>query len=103
MLIVIGRAEADAGDVAALKGAMAELMAATRAEPGCISYALAVEADGSDGGSAVVSIAERWADEAALRAHMGQPHMRAFGAAAAGKLRNLEVKLYSAEEIPFPR
>ncbi|WP_448580035.1 putative quinol monooxygenase [Thermaurantiacus sp.] len=104
MLIVIGRAEADSADVAALRGAMADLMQATRAETGCISYSLAVEDEGGEERPATIAIAERWADEAALKAHMGQPHMSAFNAKAAGKLRLVEVKLYRAgEEIPFPR
>lgn len=104
MLIIIGRAEADAADVAALQDALSQLMAATRAEPGCISYSLAVEDPGDAGRPAVVSITERWADEAALRSHFGQPHMAAFNKVAAGKLRNLDVKLYAgAEEVPFPR
>lgn len=104
MLIVMGKAEANAADVAALRGAMADLMQATRAETGCISYSLAVEDEGAEDRPAIISISERWADAAALKAHMGQPHMGTFNARAAGKLRLVEVKLYhGAEEIPFPR
>jgi quinol monooxygenase YgiN len=104
MFIVIARAEADPADVAALRGALQEMMRATWNESGCISYSLAIETEGGPGEPAVVSIAERWADLEALKAHFHMPHMAAFNAAMAGKLKNLDAKLYRvAEELPFPR
>jgi quinol monooxygenase YgiN len=104
MLIVIARAEADPADVGLLRGALSDLMRATRNESGCISYSLAIEAEGGAGEPAVISIAERWADIASLRAHLHMPHMAAFNAAVLGKVKNLDARLYRvAEELSFPR
>jgi quinol monooxygenase YgiN len=104
MLIVIARAEADPADVSALRGALQDMMRATWEESGCISYSLSIETEGGPGEPAVISICERWADVDALKAHFHTPHMAAFNAMIAGKIRNLDARLYRvAEELPFPR
>ncbi|WP_338424523.1 antibiotic biosynthesis monooxygenase [Sphingopyxis kveilinensis] len=66
------------------------LAAATRSEPGCIHYRVGRDLDHP---SAIV-LAERWRDEAALRAHFETPHMARFQTAlrAQGMVRTaLEV------------
>ena len=90
MIIVIGRAEVDPDKIDDLQGALDAMMRATWEESGCLSYSMAVESK-SDG---VVSIVERWTDEASLRAHFGQPHMAAFNAAIKGAVRSIDVMLY---------
>lgn len=90
MIIVIGHAAVDPARVADLRPHLAAMMAATRAEPGCISYSLAIE----DEAAGVVSIAERWVDVAALKAHFASPHMAAFNAAGQGVIRSIDVKRY---------
>lgn len=49
-------------------------IAATRQEPGCISYDLA--ASSTDGGTAI--FVERWENREHLQAHFGTPHMAAW-------------------------
>ena len=90
MIIVIGRATVDPAAVADLCPRLAAMMAATRAEPGCVSYSLAIE----DEAAGVLSIAERWADLAALQAHFATPHMAAFNAAGQGVIRSIDIKRY---------
>lgn len=96
MIIVMGRAEVDADKLDAMRGALTEMMRATWAESGCLSYSLAVESDGSDGRPAVLCIAERWESEAALRAHFATPHMAAFNRAVAGAALSIDVRMYDA-------
>ncbi len=49
----------------------------SRAEPGCVSHDVAVDADRPNR----LLFVERWQDEAALRAHFAVPATRAFGKA----------------------
>ena len=94
MIIIAGRAEVDPAKVAGLKAALQAMMRATWEESGCLSYSLAIESDGTSETPAVISICERWADEAALKAHFTAPHMAAFNKAVAGALLSLDVKMY---------
>ncbi len=103
MLVIMGRAETDPATLPELRAALAEMMAATRTEAGCLAYSLSVEDEGGPDRPAVIAIGERWADIDSLRAHLAAPHMAAFNRRAAGRIRNLDVKLYRvAEELPFP-
>jgi quinol monooxygenase YgiN len=52
----------------------------SRAEAGCLSYAVAVDLDDP----AVTRISELWASVEQHRAHMAQPHVAAFFAAISG-------------------
>ncbi|TRW16769.1 putative quinol monooxygenase [Glacieibacterium frigidum] len=88
MIIVIGRAEVDPADIARLRPALDAMMRATWEESGCLSYSMAVEGD------SVVTIVERWADEAALKAHFATPHMAAFNAQIKGAVRSMDLKMY---------
>ena len=56
---------------------METMLAASRAEDGCLSYSYAV--DVADPG--LVRVFEAWRDEAALQAHFQTPHMAAWRAA----------------------
>jgi quinol monooxygenase YgiN len=80
MIIVEGWVRAAPEDLEALKGPAAAMIAATRAEPGCLDYAFAI--DLLEPG--LLRIVEKWSDDAALAAHFQTPHMAAFNAALAG-------------------
>lgn len=80
MLIVLAKAKLGAGSLAAARAAIADMVAASKAEDGCIAYAFTE--DMLQPG--VIHIVEKWQDEAALAAHFATPHMAAFGAAIAG-------------------
>lgn len=92
MIIVIGRVEVEPEAIGRLQDALLTMMRATWEEPGCISYSLAVE----DAARGIVTIVERWEDEAALKRHFTMPHMDAFNAAIAGIVRAMDVKMYDA-------
>lgn len=53
------------------------LASSTRTEPGCLAYRIAQDLDHP----AMLVLAERWRDEAALRSHFSTPHMARFQAA----------------------
>lgn len=90
MIIVIARAEVDPDRIEELQPALDAMMRATWEESGCLSYSMAIESRA--GG--VVSIVERWADEAALKAHFHAPHMADFNKAVTGALLSIDAKLY---------
>lgn len=79
MIVVIGviRCPVDAMD--ALRGPMAKVVDASRAEDGCIEYAYGE--DLLEPG--LIRVTEVWRDQAALDAHLTQPHMHAWRAARA--------------------
>jgi quinol monooxygenase YgiN len=80
MLIVLAKAQVGEGAMEPAKAAIADMVAASNAEEGCIAYAFTQDVlDPS-----VLHIVEKWQDEAALAAHFATPHMAAFGAAIAG-------------------
>lgn len=102
MIIILGRVEVDPSRVPALRPAMQAMMRATFEESGCLSYSLALEHDGADGAPAVITIAERWADEAAIRAHMDSPHMVEFNRIIDGAVLSADARMYDgANERPF--
>ena len=80
MLIVLAKAKVGEGAMEPARAAIADMVAASNAEQGCIAYAFTQDVlDPS-----VLHIVEKWQDEAALAAHFATPHMAAFGAAIAG-------------------
>jgi quinol monooxygenase YgiN len=80
MLIVLAKAQVGEGAMAPAMAAIAEMVAASNAEEGCIAYAFTQDVLQPG----VLHIVEKWQDEAALVAHFATPHMAAFGAAIAG-------------------
>ena len=92
MIIVIIRAEVDPAALERVEAAMAVMMRATWEEPGCVSYSMAVE----DRARGVITIVERWEDQAAIDRHSAMPHMAAFGAAFAPHVRGIDAKMYDA-------
>ncbi|MFN3865032.1 MAG: putative quinol monooxygenase [Erythrobacter sp.] len=95
MLIVLARAKVGAGSLDAARAAIADMVAASSAEEGCIAYAFAE--DLLEPGA--IHIVEKWQDEAALAAHFATPHMAAFQAAMAGlDLQVIEALKYHADD-----
>ena len=85
MLIVL--AEADLGADALGEGhdAFAAMVAASRAEEGCLGYSYAT--DILDRSKFIIVV--KWADQAALDHHFATPHMAAFQRA----LQDIDVKI----------
>ena len=100
MIIVNGRFESSAGDIDALKAAIAAMESASRAEDGCDDYTFSVELSNPN----VIRITERWRDMAALEVHFKTPHMAEFQKAmAAHPPTAADVKFYEVEkELPRP-
>lgn len=80
MLIVLANAKLGEGALDTMRGAIAEMVAASNAEDGCLAYSFTTDVLDPT----VLHIVEKWRDEAALAAHFATPHMAAFGAAIAG-------------------
>lgn len=94
MVIVMGTVRVDPEAIARLRPAMEAMMAASRAEDGCLTYAYAL--DLMEPG--LVRVSELWTDRAALEAHFGTPHMATWRAALAGQVRERDIKLYDSSE-----
>ena len=74
MIIVNGHLTIDPAQRDAAEAAIADAVAATRAEPGNIDYRFS--ADLADPGR--INMVEIWEDQAAIDAHMGTDHLAAF-------------------------
>jgi quinol monooxygenase YgiN len=98
MLIVLAKAQVGEGAMDAAKAAIADMVAASNAEEGCIAYAFTQ--DVLQPGT--LHIVEKWQDETALAAHFATPHMAAFGAAIAGlDFKVIEaLKFHTGEGLP---
>lgn len=73
-LYVIARVTAKAEHRAEVEAELRRMVAATRAEPGCLRYDLFAD----QGGGAGFSLFEAYADAAALEAHRGSAHYQAY-------------------------
>ena len=78
-VMVVARARLRAGEAGRLMEAVGGFVAASRAEPGCLEYALYVSATEFE----EIATVERWATQAAAEAHMAAPHTLHFLALAA--------------------
>ncbi|MCZ8135297.1 MAG: putative quinol monooxygenase [Porphyrobacter sp.] len=95
MLIVLAKAKVSAASMDAARGAIADMVAASNAEEGCIAYAFTQDVLDPT----VLHIVEKWQDEAALLAHFATPHMAAFQAALAGlDFQVVEALKYHADD-----
>ncbi len=99
MIIIIGRAEVDPDRVEELRPALQAMMRHTFEESGCLSYSLAIEDPGGNGRPAVMTIAERWADECALKEHFESAHMAEFNKAVDGAVWSIDVKMFDAANV----
>jgi quinol monooxygenase YgiN len=96
MVVILVETEHHPEDRAAARAAIAEVARLSRAEPGCLSYAVAVDLEDP----AVTRVSELWAGVEQHREHMAQPHVAAFFAA----IRGLRVarRVFRAFEIAGP-
>ena len=96
MIMVSGTFRLPADGLARALPAMSAMMAASRAEPGCIAYAYAQDLLDPT----LIHVVERWRDRAALAAHFAMPHLaqwRAQFAILGMTERNLELVEGEAE------
>lgn len=70
-------------------------IAATRQEPGCISYDLT--ASTTDAGTAI--FVERWQTREDLQSHFGQPHMAVWREASSKLITARTVEIIHADQI----
>ena len=71
MILITGTFRIRPGSLAAVKPAMARMIAASRAEPGCLAYSYAQ--DVLDEG--LIRVTELWTDQAALDRHFASAHI----------------------------
>lgn len=96
MLLIEGWLQLGAGEFDKVAASAAAMVAATRAEDGCIHYAFARDIDDPD----LIRISEKWRDGDALAAHSASAHMAEFNRTMAGVVRTgADLRLYSAEEV----
>ena len=89
MIHVVAIITAKPGQRGALLDQFRNVMPLVHAEPGCIQYEPVIDLPGGlddqqPAGPDTFIVVERWESVDALRTHVGTPHMRAYGAAAAG-------------------
>jgi quinol monooxygenase YgiN len=96
MLIVAGTLTVDADHRDAMLEAVAPMVAATRAEPGCREYAFTPD----PGNPTLVRLFELWDDQAALEAHFASAHMAEWQARAASlPITGRDIAKYTIAEI----
>ena len=97
MILVTGTIRLPADALPRALPAMAAMMKASRAEPGCLAYAYAQ--DLFDPG--LIHVAERWQDRSALAAHFATPHLAAWRAQfAALGITERKLELVEGEAEP---
>ncbi len=93
MIIVAGWVRVGTGEVERLRDAIIRMVEATRREPGCLDYALAVDFEDPQ----LLRVSERWADERALAAHFATAHVAAFNALlATAAIEGASIHAYEA-------
>lgn len=94
MIVVEGWVRLPPESVEKARGAMTDMIMASRAEDGCIDYAYAL--DVLEPG--LVRVAERWTDRKALAAHFQTPHMARWREVIPTLgITERELRLYEAE------
>ena len=89
MLTVVAIVRAVSGREAELGPLLLNLVAPTRAEPGCRAYDLHADQDDP----ALFIFVELWDDLAALERHRVAAHMQAHATASAGMVASADVRL----------
>ena len=98
MIIIEGSVRIPPGKIEAARPVMAKMIAASRAEPGCIDYAYSL--DVVDPG--LVRVTERWESREALAAHFRMPHMAEWRAVRPEfEITDRSLRLYEAEPEPL--
>lgn len=95
MIIVMGTVRVPVENIEAIRPMMAKVIAATRAEDGCIEYAYSQ--DILDAG--LIHIAEKWRDMDALKAHFATEHMKVWAAERADLgLHGRNIRVFETDE-----
>ena len=71
MILVLGTVQLAPEKLDGARAAMERMVAASRAEPGCITYGYAQDVLDP----ATIHVIEKWQDRAALQTHFATPHM----------------------------
>ena len=79
-IIVAGTYRVPTENLGALRPHMSTVIAATRGEAGCVSYAYAEDIEERG----LIHVFEEWTDQAALDAHFVSAHMKAWQEVRAG-------------------
>ncbi len=96
MLIVAGTMEVEPDHRDRMLEAVAPMVSATRAEPGCRAYVFSPDPDDP----AMVHLYELWDDQAALDDHFASDHMAAWRAASADlPIRRRDIAKYVISEV----
>ncbi|HVO48828.1 MAG TPA: antibiotic biosynthesis monooxygenase family protein [Steroidobacteraceae bacterium] len=99
MIFVAGTLSIDPGVVRDFQNDVSAMLAKVRAERGCRHYSLLVE----DAQSGLINVLEKWDNDAALVAHLGQPWIVEFFTRYIGHVRESTVKVFDiAGERPLP-
>jgi quinol monooxygenase YgiN len=77
MIVILGTVRLPAENLTAARPHMAAMVAASRAEAGCVAYAYAE--DVLEPG--LIRVSEVWTDQATLSAHAASAHIKAWRAA----------------------
>ena len=95
MVVIIGHFRLPVESLEAAREPMARVVAATRAEPGCIKYAYAPE----PGDTGLIHVSEVWESQAALDAHFASAHMKQWQQERAGLgLSDRQITAYTASD-----
>jgi quinol monooxygenase YgiN len=80
MLLILGTVRFPPDRIAEARPAMTRMIAASRAEPGCLGYAYAE--DILEPG--LIRVSEAWQDESCFAAHANSDHLKSWRADCAG-------------------
>jgi len=95
MLLIMGTVRLPAGGLDRVRSAMEKMVAASRAEDGCFTYAYGQDVLDPT----LIHVVERWRDREALKAHGASAHMAEWRAAGADLgLHDRDLKLYDADD-----
>lgn len=96
MIFVIGSVVAQSGRVEEALRLSQEHVARSRAEPGCVSHAVHIDAENPNR----LVFVEQWSDQAALTQHFKVPASRAFAKALAGlAIEAPSMSVYEAAQL----
>lgn len=96
MIVVSGLIEVASESLPAAVAAARAMAAATREEPGCLSYAFFTDIESPTR----IRVFEEWENAEALERHFRAPHMATFREALAGvEIRSREVKRYEVSAV----
>jgi quinol monooxygenase YgiN len=92
MIIIVGSMTIKVEHLAAFLAEVEALEQVTRQEDGCVSYAMALD----DAATGLISIAERWRDEPALRTHLATDGVKGFLDRCGHMILSMDGALYDA-------